>query len=146
MKALEKVAALKEGKTTIGSPVMGKALRSTLFSMATPIHDTEGKVIGALAGTVDLAKPNFLSRITDNSYGKTGGYLLIAPKVRTIVFATDKKRIMEVLHAIGIDPFIDHAIDGWEGSGITRTPLGVEVLASTKGRPKKIENVVQKIA
>ena len=127
--------ALKEGKTTIGSPVMGKALRSMLFSIATPIHDKEGKVIGALAGTIDLAKPNFLSRITDNNYGKTGGYLLIAPKIRTIVFATDKKRIMEVLPAIGINPFIDRAIDGWEGSGITRTPLGVEVLASTKGIP-----------
>ncbi|MEI7638191.1 MAG: PAS domain S-box protein [Syntrophus sp. (in: bacteria)] len=130
------IGALKEGKTTIGSPVMGKALRSTLFSIATPIHDTKGKVIGTLTGTVDLAKPNFLSRITDNSYGKTGGYLLVAPETRTIVYATDKKRIMEVLPGPGLNPLIDRAMKGWEGSDITVRPSnGVEILSSAKGVP-----------
>ena len=130
------IGALKEGKTTIGSPVMGKALRSTLFSIATPIHDTKGKVIGTLTGTVDLAKPNFLSRITDNSYGKTGGYLLVAPETRTIVYATDKKRIMEVLPGPGFNPLIDRAMKGWEGSGITIRPSNeVEILSSVKGVP-----------
>jgi len=130
------IGALKEGKTTIGSPVMGKALKSTIFSIATPIHDTNGKVIGALSGTVDLAKPNFLSRITDNSYGKTGGYLLVEPKSRTIVFATDKNRIIEVLPAPGINPPIDRYIQGYEGSGITFRPSdGAETLSSAKGIP-----------
>ena len=130
------IGALKEGKTTIGSAVMGKALKSTIFSIATPIHDTNGKVIGALSGTVDLAKPNFLSRVTDNSYGKTGGYVLVEPKSRTIVFATDKNRIMEVLPAPGINPPIDRYIQGYEGSGITVRPSdGAEILSSAKGIP-----------
>ena len=128
--------ALQEGKATIGNPVMGKALRSMLFSIAVPIHNAKGKVIGALAGTVDLAKPNFISRITDNTYGKTGGYLLIEPKVRTIIFATDKKRILEVLPAPGINSLIDRFIQGYEGSGITIRPSdGVETLSSAKGIP-----------
>ena len=128
--------ALQEGKTTIGNPVKGKALRSMLFSIAVPIHNAKGKVIGALAGTVDLAKPNFISRITDNVYGKTGGYLLIAPTVRTIVFATDKKRILEVLPAPGINSLIDRFVQGYDGSGITIRPAdGVEILASAKVIP-----------
>jgi PAS domain S-box-containing protein len=130
------IGALKEGKTTTGNPVMGKALRSTLFSIATPIYNTKGEVIGALAGTVDLAKPNFISRITDNSYGKTGDYLLVAPETRTIVYATDKKRIMEVLPGPGFNPLIDRAIKGWEGSGITIRPSnGVQILSSVKYIP-----------
>ena len=127
--------ALKAGKTTIGSPVMGKALRSTLFSIAAPIHNAQGKVIGAFCGTVDLAKPNFLSRIADNSYGRTGGYLVVAPKIRTIVFATDKKRILEVLPPAGNNPLIDRFIHGDEGTAVTVNPLGEEVLASAKGIP-----------
>ena len=130
------IGALKEGKTTIGNPVMGKALRSMLFSIAVPIHNAKGKVIGALAGTVDLAKPNFISRITDNTYGKTGGYLLVAPKVRTIVFATDKKRILEVLPVPGVSALIDRFIQGYEGSGISIRPSDkVETLSSAKGVP-----------
>jgi PAS domain S-box-containing protein len=130
------IGALKEGKTTIGRPLVGKALRSTIFSIATPIHDPEGKVIGALAGTVDLAKPNFISRSTDNSYGKTGGYLLISPKIRTIVYATDKKLIMELLPPPGDNLLIDRYTEGYEGTGITLRPNdGVEVLTSAKNIP-----------
>ncbi|MEI7816987.1 MAG: cache and HAMP domain-containing protein [Desulfuromonadales bacterium] len=130
------IGALKEGKTTIGRPVMDKALRSTIFSIATPIHDAQGKVIGALNGTVDLAKPNFISRITDNSYGKTGGFLLVSQQIRTIVYATDKKRIMEVLPAHGVNPLIDRFIQGHDGTGITNRPSdGVEILTSAKSIP-----------
>jgi len=130
------IGALKGGKTTIGSPVMGKALRSTVFSIATPIHDAQGKVIGALSGTVDLAEPNFISRSTDNSYGKTGGFLLVSPKIRTIVYATDKKRIMELLPPPGVNPLIDRFIQGYDGTGITIRPGdGVEILTSAKSIP-----------
>jgi len=127
--------ALKDGKTTIGDPVMGKALRSMLFSIAVPIHNAKGNVIGALSGTIDLAKTNFLSRITDNSYGKMGGYLVIAPKIRTIVFASDKKRILEALPAPGINPLIDRFVQGYEGTAVIVNPLGDEVLVSAKGIP-----------
>jgi PAS domain S-box-containing protein len=116
-----------KGKTTISNPVMGKTSRSPFFSMLTPIRDAKGKIMGVLAGATDL--------ITDNKYGKTGGYLLVSPKIRTIVFATDKKRIMEVYPAPGVNPLIDRFIEGYEGSGVAVNPLGVEVLASAKGIP-----------
>jgi two-component system cell cycle sensor histidine kinase/response regulator CckA len=128
------VEALK-GKAIIGNPALGKKSQSPVFMMAAPIRDAKGKIIGVLAGTTDLNKPNFLSQITDNRYGKTGGYMLVSPKIRTIVYATDKKRIMEVQPAPGINPLIDRFIQGYEGSGIVVNPHGVEVLASAKGIP-----------
>ena len=44
------VAALKDGKTLIGRPVMGKVLKAPIVSMVAPIRDDHGKVVGALMG------------------------------------------------------------------------------------------------
>jgi len=128
------IEALK-GKTVIGKPFVGKTAHSPILPCAAPIRDTRGKVIGIVAGITDLRRTNFLNPITDNSYGKTGGYLLVSPKIRTIVYATDKKRIMEVLPAPGGNLLHDRFIHGYEGSGVVVNPHGVEVLASAKGIP-----------
>ena len=127
--------ALKEGKSNIGKPIMGKKLGAPVFGMTVPIRDAHGKVIGAFAGVTNLGAPNFLDKIQQGRYGKTGGYLLIAPRSRLIVTATDKNRIMEVLPAQGISPRLDRFIDGVEGTDVFVNPVGVEVLASAKGIP-----------
>ncbi|MEI8157741.1 MAG: cache domain-containing protein, partial [Burkholderiales bacterium] len=54
---------LKEGKTMIGRPNIGKKLGAPIFSITAPIRDSKGKVIGALVGTINLGKPNFLDQI-----------------------------------------------------------------------------------
>ncbi|MCX7176432.1 MAG: EAL domain-containing protein [Proteobacteria bacterium] len=127
--------AIKEGKTTIGRPVMGKKLGAPIFGMTVPIRDVQGKVIGCLAGVVNLGKASFLDKVTEGQYGKTGGYLLIARQHRLIVTASDKRRIMETLPASGISSWIDRAILGHEGTDIFVNPMGVEVLTSIKGVP-----------
>jgi PAS domain S-box-containing protein len=129
------IAALKEGKSSIGSPVIGKSLHTPAFSIATPIHNLQGKVIGALVGVTNLSQPNILSKISGNRYGKTGGYLLVDKQHRRVVTATDKNRVMETMPAPGINPSIDRFIQGYEGSGRMTSPLGEDVLASAKGVP-----------
>ncbi len=128
------IEALK-GKTTIGKPVLGKMLKVPVFTMATPIRDTEGNVIGVLAGVVDLSRASFLDRITENRYGRTGDYLLVAPQYRLVVTSSDKKRVMQPLPDLGVNPAIDRHIEGFEGSTIMLNPLGVEQLASMKKIP-----------
>jgi len=128
-------AALKDGRSMIGRPVMGKKLPAPVFGMAVPIRDGQGKVIGALLGVTDLLQVNFIDKIAQNVYGKTGGYLLVSPKDRLIFAASDKHRIMETLPAPDVTPVMDRFIDGYEGSDILVTPNGVEVLASAKGIP-----------
>ena len=128
-------AALKEGKTTINAPVMGKKLGKPIIGMASPIRDENGKIIGALGGAVNLGLPNFLDAITEHHYGKTGGYLLIAPQQRLVITATDKTRVMDKLPPAGVNPLIDRFIDGYEGSSILTNPRGAEVLVSDKSIP-----------
>lgn len=128
-------AALREGKSTVGSPVMGKKLLTPVFGMTVPIRDAHRKVVGALSGVTNLGAPNFLDQITQNRYSKTGGYMLVAPQPRLIVTATDKSRIMEKLPPSGTNALVDRFLEGYEGSGVTVNPLGIEVLASARGIP-----------
>lgn len=126
-------AALKDGKSGVGQPAIGKALNSPVISVAVPIRASQdGRVIAALVGVVDLGQPNFLDKINSHTYGKTGGYLLLAPQQRLVVTATDKGRVMEQLPAAGVNPQIDKFMAGYEGSQILKTPAGMEVLASAK--------------
>jgi diguanylate cyclase (GGDEF)-like protein/PAS domain S-box-containing protein len=129
------VTSLRDGKPAIGKPVMGKQLRVPVFAMTVPIRNAQGRVIGAISGVVDLSKPNFLDKIMQTPYGRTGGFLLIAPKYRQIVTATDKKRVMEVLPVAGVNRYVDRNIAGYEGYSVLSNALGEEQLASVKQMP-----------
>lgn len=128
-------AALQEGKSAISRPVIGKKLQAPVFGMAIPIRDPHGKIIGAVSGVVNLAIPNFLDRITDGHYGKTGGYLLVAPQQRQIITATDKSRVMTSLPSPGVNPAIDRLMDGFEGPIVYLNAVGTEILTSAKRLP-----------
>ena len=129
------VAALKEGKSNISRPLIGKAAKAPAISMTAPVRDAQGKVIGALIGVTLLGKPNFLDKIIQNSYGVTGGFVLIHPASRQIITATDKSRIMELLPAAGVNRYVDRNIAGYEGYGVLVNALGAEQWASVKQIP-----------
>jgi len=128
-------AALRDGQSTIGKPVMGKKLQAPVFGMTVPIRNAQGAIVGALSGVTNLGKPNFLDGVTDSRYGKTGGYMLVAPQYRMVVTATDKSRSMETLPNPGVNPVVDRFAQGYEGSGTGVNPLGVGILAAAKGVP-----------
>jgi len=128
-------AALQKDTPTIGWPVLGKRSGVAEISLSVPIHDGHGTVIGALAGVLQLGQPNFLDEITKNHYGKSGSFLVLAPRQRMMVTASDKTRIMEALPAAGTHPAIDRFVQGYEGSQVFVNSKGVEVLASVKGIP-----------
>ena len=129
------VKALKEGKSSVGQPVLGKSLNAPVVSMAAPIRDGKGRVTGAIVGVTNLQLRSFFDKVGLNRYGKTGSYLLVAPQQRVIVTTSDPGRIMEKLPEQGINPMLDRAVGGYEGSQLGINPKGVEVLASTKTIP-----------
>jgi PAS domain S-box-containing protein len=129
------IGALKEGKSTIGRPVLGRVLKAPVIGMAVPIRDGKAQVIGALVGTINLGKPNFLDRVTESRYSKTGGYLVIAPQHELIVTATDKSRIMQPAPSPGSNKMHDKYVEGFEGYGIAVSSRGIEELSAAKGVP-----------
>ena len=128
------VAALKAGRSSVSQVTMGKALKAPVFSVAAPILDAQGRVIGALVGVVNLAEPNFLDNLTQIRLGHTGYYTLQDTQDRFIITSTDKRRTMEPL-VPGANLLGDRFREGFEGSGITVNSSGVEVLSSAKGIP-----------
>ncbi|MEO8170458.1 MAG: diguanylate cyclase, partial [Oxalobacteraceae bacterium] len=129
------VGALQGGKSTIGRPVIGRPLLTPVLPIAAPIFDAQGKVIGALFGVINLGKPNFLDKIMASRYGKTGGYLLIAPQHQLFVTATDKSRIMQPTPDPGVNPLFDRYMQGYEGYGVSVSSRGIEELTAVKGIP-----------
>jgi PAS domain S-box-containing protein len=128
-------AALQEGTSTIGKPVISKVLHDPIVSMAVPIRDRQGRVIGALSGVTDLSQTSFLDKVTVNRYGKSGGYFITVPQYRLNITATDKSCIMQPLPAPGVNPAIDRFVQGFEGSQVYVDQRGVEVLGSAKRIP-----------
>lgn len=129
------VAALREGKSTIGRPVVGRKLHSPIVAMAAPVRDKQGKVIGAVTGVIDLGRPNFLDKIAQGRYGKSGSFLLAAPQYNLIVTSSDKTRIMRSLPAPGISSLHDQYAHGFEGYGVLVNFRGEEELTAAKGIP-----------
>lgn len=125
----------KEGRPSIGKPVLGKLLLSPVVVIAVPVRNNQGNVIGALAGVTDLGKPNFLDKITESHYGKSGGYLVIAPQHKLFVTATDKSLVMQPVPAPGIDPMFDQYMQGHEGFGVSVNSRGVSELSAAKSIP-----------
>ncbi len=126
------IQSWKVGKKIISRPFIDKHLNTPVFVMTVPIRDKQNKIIGGVSGIINLGIPNFLDDLTKSRYSKTGYYLLVAPKYRMVVTASEKSRVMENLPAKGINPFIDDFIDGYEGPAETVTPRGVKMLASAK--------------
>ena len=128
-------AALRLARSTVSMVTIGKVLHNPVFGIATPLINGQGKVTGALVGVIDLTRHSFLDKITNNHYGETGGYLLVAPGQRLIISATDTRRMMEVLPPPGINPGVERFINGYQGSAVFVNPRGVEVMASARGIP-----------
>ena len=128
-------SALREGRSAIGDPFIGKTLHSPVFGITAPIRGADGTVIGVIAGVVNLGLPVFLDQITENRYGKSGGYLLVDERNRTIVTASDKTRVMEKLPPPGVNAGIDRIISGHSDTGVLINARGVEVMVSSRRVP-----------
>jgi len=125
-------AALQDGKSMIGLPVMGKQPVVPVFGIAAPIHDAQRKVIGAVVGVIALESAGFLDHLTQSRFGKSGGYFLVARKERLIITATNRARIMQPFPAPGVVPAIDRFVEGYEGSAVYTNQFGEEVMNSVK--------------
>ncbi len=126
---------LKEGRSVVGPPAMGKKLNAPIFSIVVPLRGAQGQVIGAMVGTVNLGLPSFLDPFIGSRYGQTGGYRLVAAQSRLVISATDKSQIMVPLPAKGLNAAIDRFASGYEGVAVFTTQMGVETLAAAKGIP-----------
>ena len=95
-----------------------------------PLFDGKGKIIGILAGSIDLMRDNFLGRIGTVKIGETGNLYLYDTE-GTMIMHPDKTRIL-VNQPLGLNRLYDMARDGFEGTGETTTSYGLKAVSSFK--------------
>ncbi|MCW2246770.1 diguanylate cyclase (GGDEF)-like protein [Azospirillum fermentarium] len=123
------------GQTVLGRPVRSPIDGKPIIVMAAPVRDAQGTPIAVLAGIADLNAPGFLNLVQESSIGQTGGFLLISPRDKLFVAATDPHKVLTDTPAPGINPLHDRAMQGFRGSGITTNAAGDEELSTMVSVP-----------
>lgn len=130
------MAALKEGRSIIGKPIISRIINAPVIVMATPIRDLRSnEVIGVLSGVINLGNTSFFDLVTSSHLGTSGGYLVIAPQHGLIITGSDKTRTMTETPPSGVNQNHDRFVAGFEGFGVAKNSRGIEELAAAKRIP-----------
>lgn len=121
----------KNGLPDISNPYSKPNSNEPAIVMAVAINDSNDKLLGFLAGSINLTSDYFIEEIMGFKIGKKG-YLYLVSDDRTMIIHPDKSRIMKQAAPPGRNILLDEALLGFEGSGETVNSRGVEQLASFK--------------
>lgn len=119
------------GLPDISNPYPNPNSNAPAIVMAVAINDRNDKLLGFLAGSINLTSDYFIEEIMGFKIGKKG-YLYLISSERTMILHPDKNRIMKQDVPPGSNKLLDEALLGFEGSGETVNSRGVEQLASFK--------------
>ena len=129
--------ALNGKPTNISSVLTGRLdgpLKSKpLISLAVPIWNQHGNVVGALVCAIDLGRPSFFDHVTGQQGRDLGSYVvLVDTRSRRILSSSNNTVERSELPAAGSNPAIDRFLDGFEGTQIRRNLAGETVLSSVR--------------
>jgi len=125
--------AVGTGRYTIGSPTVSRFLKRPFVAIAVPLRDISGAVAGVLVGPTYLSDRNLFGQLEQTKLGTGGYFIVVSAKDKLVVSATDQRRILTSMPARGANPMLDRRIDeGFEGQGITVSPLGIETLSVSR--------------
>jgi diguanylate cyclase (GGDEF)-like protein len=127
------IQALK-GEFALGRPTLGRASKAPILPMAMPVRDSAGKVRAVLVGISALRSPNFLEALYTTHVGTTGGLVLVSPRDRVFLGASDADIALQPTPPEGKHPQHDQAMKGWRGAGVD-VRQGIEELAAVASVP-----------
>ncbi len=122
---------LETGRSMVSEPYLDPALDVPAVAMAAAIR-RDGKVTGALVGISALTQRNFLGRLVEQKVGERGGLYMVSPNSHLIVVSTNKERIFTPAPRRGANAMLDRYMDGFEGSGVTVSSVGIKELTSAR--------------
>ena len=101
------VAALQQGKSSIGPPEFDIQIQKPVFGMAVPVQDSNKRIVGALQGLTILNQPNFLNRSMQRSSQSEDDLLLVDPVRRLVVAASKQERVYTQIPLRGVNTELD---------------------------------------
>lgn len=127
--------AIRARQAVVGRVPRESAAQDYTFSIAVPITDSRGRLLGALAGKVELGPGGMIEEVMREAALTEMIYLVVSPETRIVIAASDQARVGEQLPPRGAVPLIDSFVDGYEGHGALTKPHGEEELVAAKGVP-----------
>lgn len=128
-------AALASREPVIGRPARSSIDGEPMVVMAMAVTDAAGSPVAVLAGATALSSPGFLNLVQGNRIGRSGGFLLVSPRDKLFVSASDHGMILTATPPEGVNPLHDRAVAGYRGTGITVNAAGVEELSAIASVP-----------
>ena len=104
------IQAALAGRSVVSAPFIETG--TPVVVLAVPIWGSSGQPIGVLAGVLDLSRPNFLSRIEQQTYGEQGTFFIADVTTQTVLAANQPQRVMERLPPLGSNPLVDALAQG----------------------------------
>jgi diguanylate cyclase (GGDEF)-like protein len=124
---------MASGRPVIGEPRIGQVASKPIVPLTVPLRDASGGLIGVLAAAMYPADSNLFGLLEAAKLGTTGYFVVLSPKHKLIVSATDQQRVMQPLPAEGVNTLLDRRItQGYEGPGIALSSLGVETFTVSR--------------
>jgi diguanylate cyclase (GGDEF)-like protein len=123
-----------KGEFALGRPVLGRASKAPVLPMAVPVRDSAGKVRAVLVGISALRSSNFLEALYTTHVGTTGGLVLVSPRDRVFLGASDADIALQATPPEGMHAQHDNAMKGWRGAGVD-VRQGIEELAAVASVP-----------
>lgn len=119
------------GSPVISNPFASSVENNPTIMMTVPIFDAEGRLVAILSGAMDLLGKNFLQDLSKTTIGRSGYLHLIDGQSRLRIMHPDPDLILKTLPP-GVNPLLEQAIAGFEGTGETVNSKGVRVVCSFK--------------
>ncbi len=134
MEYFKEVAATR--RPVVGEPGIGRFSQEPVICYAVPVLMSSGKLAAVLAGYTLASDPTLLGSIKSPAYEDfPDRLLLVSPKYRIFISASDPARVMKPTPRIGINPLFDRFMAGFEGSGVTVNSRGLRMFLSAKRVP-----------
>jgi len=92
-------------------------------------------VRAVLIAATELGAPGFLQPLEQARLGTEGSFLLITPRDRLIIAATDPALVLHPAPATGQVPLYDQAAVGYRGGAVIREPGGEEMVTGVAPVP-----------
>ena len=124
-----------KGEFAIGCPVIGRASNVPVLPMAIPLRDSAGNVRAVLVGVSALNSPDFIDALYTTRVGGTGGLVLVSPRDKLFIGASDADIALKPTPKEGVHPQLDQAMKGFRGVDIGVNASGIEEFAAIAAVP-----------
>lgn len=124
-------ATLEKRSSQFSRPFVGQFMQKPIVIVTAPLREASGRIVGVVAGIIDLTNSDVWGSLSKSRFGKTGYFHVITPE-RIIVAAPDPGMLLKPAAPVGENPALDRALAGVEGAGEGPGPDGQAMLFGFK--------------